>query len=277
MSHQELTALDAAALDAAALEAAALEPAELETLRRELQEPIDGPPARLDLVWVMSTGRRLRRRRRLLGAGAVGGLAVSALAAAVLVAGAPGTDASGGPPSGRVDRPAAPGGTIPFPSAGRLVDGTDRHTVGQVIETGLRASDGEIVLYFVALDDARLPNVKIGLMAGVRLPGGEVVGRVLSNETEARDRSPGFHAVSATSPDDARFPTFGYHVGPAKTGRAADIVGVVGHRKVVAEQRRWAVDPTVTVFWFSPDDVPPNRGPDFIYAPGAWHEGAGVG
>lgn len=194
---------------------------ELEDLRAALREPPDYAPRPLDLGAVMTTGGRIRRRRRL-ATGAAGGLAVLAL----LVGG-----------NAVLQRPdPGPGPAAVQPAAGRTV-----------VRTGIKDGTGEWVLVEkpVVLDTN--PEVTFGIMLGRSIDGGEPVGGVMSNEVEGSDSAPGFHAVQGRMDVDGHTnPTFGYYAGPA-----AKITATVDGVTVTLDQA--PLRDGIQVFWVMGD------------------------
>ena len=208
---------------------------DLGTFRAALQAPMDTGHDALDIERIMQRGGRLRRRRRLL-AGAAG-----VATALVLV--------TGGVQAGRAFAPPAPGVSVAAPGPA----GGDRSAqyLGELVRTGVRVGERELVLYMAPVDEPARPEVDFGVIAGVRALDGRVTSRVLSNETEGPSRAPGFHAVSgAMNVEGDDIPAFGYYVGPATKITAGK------GQKVTARQARWSEDPSVVLFWFDPADVP---------------------
>jgi hypothetical protein len=213
---------------------------DLDTLRAALRAPASDPGT-VDLDTIMAAGRRMRRRRRLLGAGAVAGIT----AAAVLFAGAW---------TVRQPDPDLPGVAV---TVGRTAPVTGNPPVGAVIQAG-----GDRVFYFVAVDQPLLPKTHIGVVAGRQDPAGGITAGVMTNEFRGADRSPGFHALSlAMGIDSGPVPAFGYFVGPA-----AQIIAVAGGRRVLAHQAQWSEDPRVVVFWFDLADLPIGTQPSALVA-----------
>ncbi|GHJ06170.1 hypothetical protein TPA0907_05370 [Micromonospora humidisoli] len=239
---------------------------ELEQFRLAMRATEQPYPEDLDLTAIMRDGRRLRRRRRLVGAGA------TALVT-VLVAGGVGLGVRWTRPPAP-DRPPAPAATVPGatpPATSPPTPGPTRwrppqQPIGEVIDTGIRYGVDQRVFYLVAVDVPEGPRVRVGLMAGRRSPAGELTNDMLVNDVQGSDRRPGFHEIGyaeATPPDDTRppVPTFGYFVGPATR-----IVGTAGGRQVDARLARWSTDPELVVFWFDPVDLTPGVRLDGIVA-----------
>ncbi|MFE7870770.1 hypothetical protein ACFUYE_10535 [Micromonospora humida] len=237
---------------------------ELEQLRRAMRATERPYPEDLDLTVIMRDGRRLRRRRRLVGAGA------TALAT-MLVAGGVGLGVRwAGPPA---DRPPARAATVPdatppataSPPPGPTRWEPPRKPIGEVVDTGIRYGVEQRVYYLVAVDVPETPRVRIGLMAGRRTPAGELTDDIVLNDVRGSDRRPGFHEIGyddATPSDDRPpVPTFGYFVGPASR-----IVGAAGGRQVDARLARWSTDPELVIFWFDPVDLTPGVRLDGIVA-----------
>jgi hypothetical protein len=212
----------------------------------------------LDIPTIMQAGARVRRRRRL-AVGTSSGFAVLAL----LIGGAQVTGAVGraAPPvpdaaPGAAAAPSSPAATV---MASRLQSSapepapTDAGALGRVVATDLPAGGGTWVIHMKRIDNEQLPDITVGIMASRLLPSGELEPLYTANETEGSDRSPGFHAVSASQViDDATMPAFGYYV-----GSAAKITGRAGGRTVTAQQARWSEDRNVVLFFFDPRSVPP--------------------
>ncbi|OWU99615.1 hypothetical protein B5D80_29065 [Micromonospora wenchangensis] len=238
---------------------------ELEQLRRAMRATERPYPEDLDLTVIMRDGRRLRRRRRLVGAGA------TALVT-VLVAGGVGLGVRWARPPA-ADRPPARAATVPGatppatspPSPGPTRWRPPQQPIGEVIDTGIRYGVDQRVYYLVAVDVPEGPRVRVGLMAGRRTPAGELTNDIVINDVQGSDRRPGFHEIGYddTTPSDARppVPTFGYFVGPATR-----IVGTAGGRQVDARLARWSTDPELVVFWFDPVDLTPGVRLDGIVA-----------
>jgi hypothetical protein len=113
-----------------------------------------------------------------------------------------------------------------------------------IIPTGIKAGDGEWVLYAKPIDEDVIPKTTFGIMLGYAVEGKEPVDAVMSNETSGSDKAPGFHAVQGGMEiEQGETPTFGYYVGPA-----AKITGKVGGKKVTASQA--PLDDSIQVFWF---------------------------
>jgi hypothetical protein len=207
---------------------------DLDDLKDAMESPPDFAPRSLDLGPVMAAGGRLRRRRRL-ATGAAGGVAVLAL----LVGGAQLVQ--------RTDRPVPSGAAAPQVAAQPSAQ-PKGGALGDVISTGMAAKTGKWVFYAQAVDEKALPETHFGIMAGRRLPSGELTADVMANEAKGSDRSPGFHAVQGSMQIDAgKSPTFGYYVGPV-----ARITAKAGGKTVAAKHAVWSEDPSVTVFWFDP-------------------------
>jgi hypothetical protein len=123
--------------------------------------------------------------------------------------------------------------------------GNDVAPLGDVIRTGITVRGGEVVLYGVPVRD--MPGISFGVMAGVDSGRGNPTNRVMANEFQGSDRSPGFHAVQgAMNVDGGDFPTFGYYAGPARK---------IASGRVTAKQAVWSEDSSIVIFWFDPADV----------------------
>ncbi|HET6709367.1 hypothetical protein [Amycolatopsis sp.] len=214
---------------------------DLEDFRAALRQPPDEPFAEPDLAKIMAGGARLRRRRRVL----TGTAGVAAAAAVVLVVvfavqlrqPAPAPVAQ--PPSPALST------ASPAPAA--------EQPIGDVVGTGIRTrdGDGEVVFYARALDLPELPDIRFGLVAGVR-SGTSLQSLLVTNEFRGSDRSFGFHATDGGEIiGDQVIPVFGYFAGPA-----AKITTTVHGQTVEARLAKWSADPNVVIFWFNPDAVP---------------------
>jgi hypothetical protein len=212
---------------------------DLDDLRDAMRTTPDFEPRSLDLAVVMAAGGRLRRRRRL-ATGAASGLAVLAL----LVGGAQLLPARDGP------RPVAPAAPAPASASASApaTDDASAEVLGEVVRTGLRVGDAERVLWVTSTDPGPL-----GIMSGRRLADGSLRPDVLANETDDTGREAGFHAGQAAMVvDGSNTLAFGYYVGPATriTARASG-------RKIIAKQATWSEDPSIVLFWFTPNQVKP--------------------
>ncbi len=210
---------------------------DLDTLRAGLRDEADQPLAAVDIAKVMAAGRRIRWRRRLLA-----GSAVTAVTAAVVVVTA--MAGNGGAAAGQRSVTGAPGGAASTSAT------PDSGVLGELIHTGIRTAQGELVIYGVPVDEAQLPGIHFGFMAGAGQPPAPLVE---TNETAGSDRGPGFHAVEGgIVTNGVAVPEFGYYVGPA-----AKITAAVGGRRIQAHHATWSEDSSVVVFWFDPADVKP--------------------
>ncbi|MGW9195481.1 hypothetical protein [Micromonospora chersina] len=236
---------------------------EVDELRRAMLATERTDRNGLDLAGIMREGRRVRRRRRVAGTGAV-----AAVVAAVLigVGGAVARTRPAEPPGPAATAPAAAppatAGPSPTPTPGPT-EPTAR-PVGAVVGSGIRYGADERVFYVVSVDVPELPGVTIGLVAGRRSPTGELTTDYLVNDVEGTDRRPGFHQIGYDQQrvsTDAPVPTFGYFVGPA-----ARIVGTVDGRHVEARLARWSEDPRLVIFWFDPGVLTPGTPLDGIVA-----------
>ncbi|MEV4726236.1 hypothetical protein [Micromonospora humida] len=238
---------------------------EFEQLRRAMRATERPYPEDLDLTVIMRDGRRLRRRRRLVGAGA------TALVTVLMASGVGLGVRWAGPPA--PDRPPARAATVPdatppataSPTPGPTRWEPPRKPIGEVVDTGIRYGVEQRVYYLVAVDVPEAPRVRVGLMAGRRTPAGELTDDIVLNDVRGSDRRPGFHEIGYddATPSDARppVPTFGYFVGPASR-----IVGTAGGRQVDARLARWSTDPELVIFWFDPVDLTPGVRLDGIVA-----------
>jgi hypothetical protein len=207
---------------------------DLDDLKAALNEPPGFAPRPLDLAAVMTTGGRIRRRRRL-AIGATAGLAVVAL----LVGG-----------NVLVQRTAPDGrGSLPVAAQPAPSTPTSTGAAPSVIRTGLITGGGEWVLYVKPIQDEAIPDATFGLMLGRSINGGEPVDAVMTNETTGSDKAPGFHAVQGGMEiDQGRSLTFGYYVGPA-----AKITAKAGKKKLTAGQA--PLNGSIQAFWFDAGDL----------------------
>lgn len=221
---------------------------DIEDLRDAMHQPPDFQPAPLDLALVMNAGGRMRRRRRT-AVGATSGLAVLAL----LVGGAQLM------PDPSAPQPAAgPGPSFSVPAE---VEATTHapeppmlgQALGAVVNTGMQAKGQDRILWMERLTEPLNAGVPIGMVAGRRGSGGELIKDVVTAETEGTDRSPGFHGLEmAMGLDGMESPAFGYYAGPA-----AKITVVADGRTVRAQQAVWSEDPSIVLFWFPLNQVKP--------------------
>ncbi|WNV88874.1 hypothetical protein [Umezawaea sp. Da 62-37] len=213
---------------------------DLDALRSALRGTAGDSPS-VDVARVMESGRRIRARRRLvLGGGVVGGTA--ALLVGIIALGGIGPGIA---PSPTVEITAAlPGDSAPV-------------RVGEVIGTGF---DDE-VLYFVA---------------GYRDRGlSDPSATVSAKESTLRDVDTGYALVLGTGDDHRAAQTTplyargtGFTIATTHDGTTIRLYGCYQgpvHRIVLelddqvmgaAHQAQWSADGTMTVFWFTPDDIP---------------------
>lgn len=219
---------------------------DLDDFRAALRQPPEEPYAQPDLARIMAGGTRLRRRRRALSATA--GLAAAAAVVLVVTFAIQLRQPAPAP----VAQPPAPVSVTPTPAPTTSAPQLDRAPIGDVVGTGIKTAEGEIVLYAVpvSLPEA-LPDVHFGLMAGFR-QGSSLQSVLMANETRGPDRSFGFHATDGGKLiRDQLIPVFGYFSGPA-----AHITTNVRGKTVTANTSRWTADPSVVIFWFDPAAVP---------------------
>ncbi|UQU66932.1 hypothetical protein COUCH_11935 [Couchioplanes caeruleus] len=214
---------------------------DLEDLKDAMHSTPDFEPRPLDLDAVLAQGGRLRRRRRF-AVGATAGVAVLAL----LVGGAQVARLGGDE--------GAPGSVPAAGSPGRVAVSPAGDVLGDVIETGLRTSAGEQVLWVKPLEEDALPGVTFGLVLGRRTAQGGLVSDILINETEGSDRAPGFHSPEGPMEvNGVPTPAFGYYAGPG----VAKITVTTKGRQVQARTAVWSEDPSIVVFWFDPAEIKP--------------------
>ncbi|MBE8518037.1 hypothetical protein ILP97_11060 [Amycolatopsis sp. H6(2020)] len=208
---------------------------DLDDFRAALRQPPEEPFAEPDLARIMAGGTRIRRRRRLL----TGTAGVAAAAAVVLVVVF----------AIQLRQPApAPVARPPSPAVSTTSGPPAEQPIGDVVGTGIRTREGELVFYARALDR---PEIRFGLVAGFR-SGTSLQAVLATNETRGSDRSFGFHATDGGEViRDQVIPVFGYFAGPA-----ARITTTVHGATVEAKLTKWSADPSVVFFWFSPDAVP---------------------
>jgi hypothetical protein len=214
---------------------------DLDDLKAALNEPPDFTPRPLDLAAVMTTGGRIRRRRRL-AIGATAGLAVVVL----LVGGNVLVQRTA--PDGRGGLPVAAQPATTQPSAAQPTtappSAAPTDSSPSVIRTGLAVGDGEWVLYAKPIDDPAIPKITFGLMLAYAVDGEGPNDEVMANENSGSDKAPGFHAVQGSMEiNDKVTPTFGYYVGPA-----AKITAKSGRKTLVAKQA--PLDDKIQAFWF---------------------------
>ncbi|MDR7278099.1 hypothetical protein [Catenuloplanes atrovinosus] len=105
-------------------------------------------------------------------------------------------------------------------------------------------------LYVVPVDNADLPGIRFGVMAGRAGVTGSDRDLIVANEVDGSDVAPGFHAVqAATTVDGVPVPQFGYYAGPATkiTGIAeggATVEAVLAETQVGGDR--------IVLFWFDP-------------------------
>ncbi|MEO6089824.1 MAG: hypothetical protein ABIQ18_42620 [Umezawaea sp.] len=215
---------------------------DLDALRRAMHAEQSGT---VDVAAVMTTGRRIRTRRRLVrGGGIVGGTA--ALLVGVFALGQSGV------------------GTTPQPTimitAAKPADPSST-PVGNVIMTGF----ADEVLYFVGGYHPAKPRVEDGATAapspddtsgtgyGLTL-GTTGVGRVIpSQTTDAAGHWTGFHSLT-TRPSGA-IRLYGYYEGPVKR----IVLELDDEELATARTAAWSADTNIVVFWFAPQDIPADK------------------
>ncbi|MCO8270316.1 hypothetical protein M1L60_06870 [Actinoplanes sp. TRM 88003] len=199
---------------------------DLDTFRAALQQPDEGRPPALDEI--MTAGRRLRRRRLALVAGAATVLVAATMALWPLTS-----------------RSEPVGGAWPAAA----VDA--RGSWGQPVATGLRSKDREIVVTAFRNNNPAYPDIKFGVRACAADVAGELAPCHNQFDDVAPDRSPGFHAIGLPSNlDYYDLPMYGYYVGPA-----AKITVESRGRLVTAKTAVWSEDENIVLFWFTFDDV----------------------
>jgi hypothetical protein len=223
---------------------------DLDALRSALHGAPGEESGTVDVAAVMTTGRRIRTRRRLVrGGGVVGGTA--ALLVAVFAIGQTGAGTSQEQPTIVVTaaKPADPN-SIP---------------AGNVVLTGF---DDE-VLYFVAghrepvdredrerATDSPDPDRSAtpgGTGYGLTL-GTTGVGRIIPSQTTgAAGHWTGFHALTTRNAHETTGTRlYGYYEGDVRR-----IMLELDDREVAtARTAKWSADGNITIFWFAPDDIP---------------------
>ncbi|MET1075360.1 MAG: hypothetical protein ABWY11_22120 [Umezawaea sp.] len=221
---------------------------DLDALRSALRGTAGDSPS-VDVERVMRSGRRIRTRRRLvLGGGVVSGTA--ALLVGIIALGRSGPGAA--PPPTVEITAARPGDSAPVP-------------VGDVIKTGF---DGE-VLYFVAgYRDRELfdPSATVSAKESARrdvdtgyaLALGAGDGGPAVQTTPLYGRGTGFTII--TTHDGTTTRLYGCYQGPVNRIVLELDDQVMG----AAHQAPWSADGTMTVFWFTPDEVPTGSALDNI-------------
>ncbi|MFI5844636.1 hypothetical protein ACIA8K_33550 [Catenuloplanes sp. NPDC051500] len=236
---------------------------ELDRLRDDLHAEPDVPFGPPDLTAVMSTGRRIRRRRQVTAVAATG-LAVAAVTGLVFSLGSlsptgvpPAAPASAAPsasgtPSARptpepsVTGPSTPGTRATPPST----VGPPPSVATQTVRTGVELTDGEFALVVEPSYIPDRPGIRFALTASVILANDVVEPVIAAGESDGFDVSPGFHsAYQTTSVGRNRIPMFGYYAGAATriTGRTGD------GTTVEASMSPAKVDGDVIIlYWFDP-------------------------
>jgi hypothetical protein len=204
---------------------------DLDTFRDALHHTGDGRPPALDEI--ITAGRRLRLRRRLLGAVAATTALVVAAAAGI---------ALWPSPARHRDVPAAAWPAVSVDAQG---------TWGQAVTTGLRHDNRDIVVTAFHNVNPAYPDIPFGVRSCVVDVRGRLDPCKSTFDDGPPDRSPGFHAINLPSNiGDVDLPMFGYYVGPAAT------ITVRARGKVVtAQTSRWSADNSVVLFWFTLRDA----------------------
>jgi hypothetical protein len=203
---------------------------DLETFRTALRGPDDGRPPALDDI--MTAGRKLRRKRRLMTATLVAAVLVAATGSAVAVW------PSQGP---------APVQAAVWPPGPSNVDGS----WGEAVDTGIVQKNRGIVVTAFHNDNPAYPAIKFGVRACAAAADDRLAPCTNTFDDVAPDNSPGFHSIELpTIIDGFDFPMYGYYVGPAAT------ITVKSRGKVVtAKTATWSENPGVVLFWFPLDQV----------------------
>ncbi|HWS33682.1 MAG TPA: hypothetical protein VN408_13190 [Actinoplanes sp.] len=223
----------------------------LDELKDAMHSPPDFLPAPLDLQQVMTSGGRLRRRRRFAVAGA------SALTvAALLIGGSQLAGVGGRADSNPVAAPSAPLPSAgdsskpePVPSAG---NSSAPGIIGTIVETGRQAEDRRWILYMETSDPHHLDR-SLTLILGRTTTGfiDDFDPEITASDPGDGRLAPGFHAVRGGLQLAGRStPTFGYYVGDAARITARD--SATG-RTVEAERAPWSSyggETEAQIFWF---------------------------
>ncbi|MEU3649850.1 hypothetical protein AB0E59_41220 [Lentzea sp. NPDC034063] len=210
---------------------------DLDALRRAMQTPPVEGFGELDLDAIMATGGRIRRRRRLL----VGGGVVTMTAVLLVGVSLVGQQLHRGPDVGQS------ASTMVTTAPTSLPEPDGKPPLGDLIPTGVHNKLGELTLYFYAIDDSTMPNVRFGISAVQRTPSGDVVPVTSSSDFVNSDR-PGSHFIRGglySHNGSVFIPAFGYYVGPADRIEA-EIDGTT----VRAQMVPWSHDSSVKAFWF---------------------------
>jgi hypothetical protein len=209
---------------------------------------MQAPPAEgfgeLDLDKIMATGGRIRRRRRILVSGG------AVLMTALLLVGVTAV----GQFRQRAPDVAQPGPTVTTAPAASTSTSPPyaKPPLGDMISTGIHDAQGELLIYFYAVDHPQLPDVHFGIAVAHRTLSGELLHGTANNDFSAGVR-PGFHQVMGGDSSSGVFvPAFGYYVGPAARIEA-EVKGVIVQARVVP----WSEKSSIVAFWF-PEDVLPD-------------------
>jgi len=245
---------------------------DVEELREALQTRPAEPWPELDIQQIMTTGRRLRRRRQLR-TGVITGAGLSA----VLIAGMMVSQTGGRTSADLAAGPALTSGSAPQATANIQVTTTadpptvspaDRApTVGSTPLRGQPAATlapskplGDVVflknpkdtaqaLYMVAADPD-VAGVDHGLVFG-RSKKGELIDQVQIQALDASERTQSFRAFYRASLKDPAMPSFGYYTGPATSIYATGRL----NKRVPAKQIQWSQDPGTVIFWFEAGEL----------------------
>ncbi|PRY40369.1 hypothetical protein [Umezawaea tangerina] len=212
---------------------------DLDALRTALRTtPADSPA--IDVAQVMKTGRRIRTRRRLALSGSVVTTTAALLVGIIAL--------------GRAGPPPTPPPTVEITAANPTSSAPG--PVGDIINTGF---DDEVLYFTTNHQDPARPDGSATTLKDSTLRDTDT-GYALTLAT-----GPNHHAVQ-TTPLYARgtgFATITTHTGT--TTRLYGIYQGPVHRIVLeldnqvmgaAHQAQWSTDNTITVFWFTPDEVP---------------------
>ncbi|MEV6908225.1 hypothetical protein [Amycolatopsis sp. NPDC051071] len=229
---------------------------DLETLRSALREEPAEEFAAPDIAAIMTKGKRIRRRRRLVtGAGGVAATVVTVLVIVGAVAlREPARQPEALPPAASASSPSPSLSPSSFPAstATTAPPYPRAQPLGDVIPLDVEGEgDRKMVLYATAFDEPTLQDIQFGLNVAYQNDDGTFDGLYMTNETRGSDRSFGFHATGGgTLVRNTFIPVFGYFAGPA-----VRITSTVRGKPVEARTAVWSEDPSVVIFWFEGSQV----------------------
>jgi hypothetical protein len=147
--------------------------------------------------------------------------------------------------------PPSPSATHPRPP--KLESGNGDHgPVGDVIDTGVRETDGKHYVIAGVTGGAVYEAISFGFAICVQESPTLITENLTISEYKGSASAPGFHPMQGRMrlEDGSWQPAFGYYVGDPVTISVVD-----GGHPLQAKLSRWSHDPGVTVFWFDPADV----------------------